>query len=112
MALTTSLIKLSCETGRTTVSVPSAASVQVRKQGGRFTLKSAKNMSTEAERETASAIASMNPPKLVVICTVRTTTRNGWASSGTGSNCKLVFKGASLIRQSKNSGLWEPNTVG
>ena len=41
-------------------------------------------MSTKAERETVSAIASMKPPKLAVTCTVRTTTRKGWASSGTG----------------------------
>ena len=26
----------------------------------------------------------MKPPRLAAICTVRTTTRNGWASSGTG----------------------------
>ena len=41
-------------------------------------------MSTKAERETASAIASMKPTRLAAICTVRTMTRNGWASSGTG----------------------------
>ena len=84
MALTTSLSNLSCGTGRTTVSVPSAVSVQVCRQGGRSTLRSVKTMSTRTERETASAVSSMKPPKLAVTCTVRTTIRKGWASSGTG----------------------------
>ena len=59
MALTTSLSNLSCGTGRTTVSVPSAVSVQVCRQGGRSTLRSVKTMSTRTERETASAVSSM-----------------------------------------------------
>ena len=84
LALTTSLSKVSWETGLTMVSIPSVASVQVLMWGGRFVLRSTKTISTRAERETVDAIGSMKPPRLAAICTVRTTTRKGWASSGTG----------------------------
>ena len=83
-ALATSLSRVSWETGRTKVSVPSEASVQVVIFDGRFTRRSTKIRSIRAERETANASASMKPPRLAAICTVRTTTRKGWASSGTG----------------------------
>ena len=90
-ALTTSLSRVSWETGRTIVSIPSAASVQILVSDGRFTLRSTNIISTRAERETANAIASMKPPRLAAICTVLTTTRNGWASSGTGYLPSLTF---------------------
>ena len=75
---------MSWDTGRTKVSIPSAASVQVFIFQGRLTRRSTKIRSTRDERETANASVSMKPPRLAVICTVLTTTRNGWASSGTG----------------------------
>ena len=75
---------MSWDTSRTKVLIPSAASVQVLIFQGRLTRRSIKIRSTRDERETAKASLSMKPPKLAVICTVLTTTRPGWASSGTG----------------------------
>ena len=69
-SLTTSLSRVSWDTGRTKVSIPSAASVQVLIFQGRLTRRSTKIRSTRDERETANASVSMKPPRLAVICTV------------------------------------------
>ena len=85
IARTMSASNVSGRTSRTTVSIPAATSAEILSLGGRTVPINLKTVSTKVEIESGSIVRSRKPARVAVICTVWTTTRNGRASSGTGS---------------------------
>ena len=84
-ARTMSANSVSYRTCRTAVSVPVASSAEILSLGGRTSPINSKTVSTRVEIESGSTVRSRCPARVAVTCTVRTTTRNGRASRGTGS---------------------------
>ena len=76
---------VSDRTCRTAVPVPVASSAEILSLGGRTSPISSKIVSTKVEIESGSTARSRCPVRVAVTCTVRTTTRKGRASRGTGS---------------------------
>ena len=84
-AWTMSVNSVPGRTCRTAVVVPVANSTEILSLGGRASPINSKTVSTKVETDSDSTARSRCPARVAVTCTVSTTTRNGRASSGTGS---------------------------